>query len=71
MGNLKSFTSDGIRIRLLSSSWQAVVRQTSNCHKSVKFAIYCAAYQTESLISLVFLSFFFWPLFDLYISAQN
>ena len=33
---------------------RAVIRQISNCLKYLKFIIYCAAYETRSLFSLVF-----------------
>ena len=32
---------------------QAVVRQPSNCHGTVRFVLYCAAYGTESIFCLV------------------
>jgi uncharacterized membrane protein YqaE (UPF0057 family) len=41
-------------VRQSSGSRQADVRQMSNCHESVRFVIYCGAYWTESLFSLVF-----------------
>ena len=37
-----------------SGSHQAVVSQSSNRQKSVRFVIHCAAYSAERLFSLVF-----------------
>ena len=55
-----------------SCSRQAVVRQMvrqmSNCHKSLRFAIYCAAYGTERLFSLaLFYPFYYTYFFVSYI----
>ena len=37
-----------------------LVRNMSNCHKTLKFIIYCTAYESGRLFSLVlFVSFFF------------
>ena len=35
-----------------------LVRNMSNCHKTLKFIIYCKAYWTESLFSLVLFVYF-------------
>ena len=41
-------------VRQLLGSCQAFISLTSNCHKSVKIAVSCAAYGTESIFNLVF-----------------
>ena len=47
--------SQAVLIWQLLGSRQAVVRQSSNCHESLRLVIHCAAFGTERLFRLVYL----------------
>ena len=48
------FMKFGSKLPWACKSCQELIRQVSNCHESVISDIYCGAYETESLFSLVF-----------------